>query len=600
VRNRLPLAMCSVALLAGATSCAYYNTFYKARSYYEKATPNAPYVVDKPDPVNVQYFSKSIDYSKKVVSDYPKSKWVDDAYLLWAKGLLGKEDPTQTMNMLSDFPTRFPKSSLQNQALFYLGVGGRKSHKYPEALAALDEFLRKNPKHDLAPYAYLEEARVLTAMGRNTEAATAVTQLLERFPRYRGRELAQSMRGDALLAAGQTERARADFHALGTRATSDEDRFNYLLREADSFEAARQYEPEMALLKEALAHESEPQLAPVAPILTTQTAAGALPGQAPPTPVGPVYLPPTPSTERWGRLMVRIGTVHLLAGRKDDALDAYRRVVNPFAQMALGTEAQYRVGLVYETAADDFEAARAEYGKVAHSGSNSPYAVQASQRLANLERLSQVRASTGTDSVGKEAEASFMRAELFLFQNDKPERSLEEYSKVAKEFPGTAWAGKALNAEAWVLRHKLDRAAQADSLLWVVVREYPRTDAQLNARDYLEAVGAVVPDSMIHPPEVTVPPDTGLTLTAPPATNDSLGIRRAMRIDSLRTLFRGGGEPSPAPAPYLGPPAPATSVHVPADSTRARLPAGTGVPPDTTRGVSPRIAPTDSSGTKRK
>jgi tetratricopeptide (TPR) repeat protein len=593
VRNRVYLVTCSVALLLAVTSCAYYNTFYKARSYYDKATPGVPYVVGKPDPATVQYFTKSIDYSKKVISDYPKSKWVDDAYLLWAKALIGREDPTQTMNMLSEFPARYPKSGLQAQALFYLGVGGRKSRKYPEALTALDEFLRKYPKNDLAPYAYLEQARVLSAMGRNPEAADAVTKLLDRFPRYKGRDLAQSMRADALLASGDTQRARADYHALGSRAESDEERFTYLLKEADCLEAARQYEPEMALLKEALAHEAQPQLAP-GTTTPTQTTINQLPGQPPPPPVGPVYQPPTPSTERWGRLMLRIGTVHLLAGRKDDALDAYRRVSTPFSQHVLGTEAQYRVGLVYETAADDFEAARAEYGKVARAGGSSPYAVQAAQRLTNLERLNQLRAGGG-DSLSKQAEAGFMQAELYLFQNNKPERSLEEYSKVAQQFAGTSWAGKALNAQAWVLRNKLDRAREADSLLWVVVREYPRTEAQLNARDYLEAVGAVVPDSMIHPPEVIAPPDTGQALTPPPTGLDSLGIRRAtMRLDSLRTLFR--GEPVPAPPPYIGPPAPMTGVHVPADSTRSHVPLGS--PTDSTSKIPPLTAPPDTSRIK--
>jgi hypothetical protein len=41
------------------------------------------------------------------MAQYPKSKWVDDAYLMWAKALLGKDDPIQTVNMLQDFGTRF-------------------------------------------------------------------------------------------------------------------------------------------------------------------------------------------------------------------------------------------------------------------------------------------------------------------------------------------------------------------------------------------------------------------------------------------------------------------------------------------------------------
>ena len=610
MRSRLHLLVCGMLVLLGASSCAYYNTFYKARSYYEKGTPNSPYVVDKPDPVLAQNFSKSIDYSKKVISDYPKSKWVDNAYLLWAKALLGKEDPTQTMNMLSDFSTRFPKSKLQPQALFYLGVGGRKSRKYPEALAALDDFLRKYPKNDLAPYAYLEQARVLSAMGRNQEAAAAASKLLDRFPKNKGRDLAQSMRADALLAAGDPEHARVDYHALGARAESDEDRFTYLLKEADCLEAARQYDPELALLKDALSHESEPQLAPVTPPSQPPPGAPNLSLPQPTTSIGPVYQAPTPSTERWARLMIRIGTVHLLAGRKDDALDAYRRVAGPFPSHPLGVEAQYRVGLVYETAADDFEAARAEYDKVARSGGTSPYAVQASQRLANLEHLNQLRSGAGGDSLAKAAEADFMKAELYLFQNNKPERSLEEYENVARKFHGTGWAGKALNAEAWVLRRKLDRPHEADSLLWVVVRDYPRTEAQLDARDSLEAAGATVPDSMIHPPEnfAISSADTGRALTRPPAGLDSLGLRRASaRLDSLRTLFR--GEPTPAAPPYIGPPAPAAAVHVPADSTRTIPPSPApadstrAIPPppapaDTTRVIPPKVAPPDTSGAR--
>src|SRR5215831_6895209 len=112
-------AVASALLVATTTSsCAYYNTMYLAKRCYERATPNAPYVVDKPDPAAVGNFSKSIDYSKKLIADYPKSKWVDDAYLLWARSLLGRDDPIGTVNMLKDFPTRYPRSPLKDNALF--------------------------------------------------------------------------------------------------------------------------------------------------------------------------------------------------------------------------------------------------------------------------------------------------------------------------------------------------------------------------------------------------------------------------------------------------------------------------------------------------
>src|SRR6185436_18782511 len=128
VRLRRPLLQAGtiVALAAVTTSCAYYNTFYLARKYYDRATSGQPYLPDKADASTIPNFNKAIDYSKKLLASYPKSKYVDDAYLLWARSLIAKEDPIQTVNMMKDFPTRYPQSSLKDEAIFYLGVAARR------------------------------------------------------------------------------------------------------------------------------------------------------------------------------------------------------------------------------------------------------------------------------------------------------------------------------------------------------------------------------------------------------------------------------------------------------------------------------------------
>src|SRR5262245_23395821 len=492
----------AILLLASTTSsCAYYNTFYLARRYYDRATPNMPYVADKPDPTAVANFNKSIDYSKKLIAEYPKSKWVDDAYLLWARSLLGRDDPIGTVNMLKDFRTRYPRSSLKDDALFYLGVGDRKARMHTDALAALDEFIKEAPKSDLMPYALIERARVLTALDRPGEAAASAGQMLEKYPKSAQHDRAMVLRGDAFLDQGDYRRARTDYRELQKRAQTDDDRFNYLLKEADWLESARRYDDELALLRDAQSHEQEPQLT-----------GGVTVNQA--------------SADRWGRLTLRIGTAEVLAGRKQPALDAYQRVVNQLPRSLLAAEAQYRIGYAYEILTDDFETARSEYAKVQTVAAGSAFIAQANQRQNNLQRLIQYRAGAGPDSVGKKAEAGLMLAELYLFQLDKPERALEEYRKLSQANPGTAYAGKALNAEAWVLRNKLHREAEADSVLWTVVRGYPKTEAQVDARDYLERKGVEVPPNLIQLPEkpLLASADT-TTLTQPPVRADSLGIR---------------------------------------------------------------------------
>ncbi len=520
-----------------ASSCAYYNTYYLARKYYEKATLGEPYIPDKPDAAAVGNFNKSIDYSKKLLGSYPKSKWVDDSYLLWARALIGKDDPIQTVNMLRDFNTRYPDSPLKPDALFYLGVGSRKSRMYTEALAAFDDFLKQAPKHPLVPYALLERSGLLLTLNRPAEAAAAAGAVLDQFPRSKLTGRALLMRAQALLAQGEHDRARADYHLLGARALTDDERFDYLLKEAECLEAARRYDDELALLQSAAGHEQEPDR--------------PTPGSAQATTV-----PVTPSNERWGKLMLRIGAVDMLAGRTDQALDTFHRVVDGFPRTALAAEGQYRIGYTYEIAADDFEHARAEYGKVAANAPSSQFATQAGLRLASLDRLAQYRSGAGADSVGKKAEAGFLLAEQYLFQLDKPDRALEQYRTLAHDYSGTAYAGKALNAQAWVLRNKYLQKDAADSILWVVVRNYPKTEAQLDARDYLERFGHTVPSDLIQPPDPPRPTaaDTA-RLTPPPARLDSLGVRRRTTpLDSLMKIgiIRAGEAPAgPATAPSI-------------------------------------------------
>jgi TolA-binding protein len=563
--------MLSWLLLVAAlgSSCAFYNTYYLARRYYDRASEGKPYPAEKPDPGTAQNYSRSIDYAKKLIANYPKSKWVDDAHLLWARALLGRDDPRQTVNMLQDFPTRYPNSPLKDEALFYLGVGYRQSRKYTEAVTAFDDFLKRQPKHELAPYAWLERSRALMSLQRPDEAAQSATQLLERFPKSELEPRALAERAEALLAQGSHAAARGDFHLLGRRSRTDQERFEYLLREADALEAARQYDAELTLLRDALSHERAPAVADTSAQIANLQQTGA---------------------DRYGRLMIRIGTVEALQGRRAEALRSYGSVVSLYPRTPLAAEAQYRIGYVYETLADDFGTARGEYAKVrTHSGS-SAFAAQAQLRLNNLERLAQFR-TAGGDTVAKQAEAGFLLAEQYLFELGKPDRAITEYRRIARQFPGTPWAAKAMNAEAWVLRRKYQRPGEADSILWHVVRNYPATEAQLAARDYLEYAGHVVPTDLIRLPEPAPapPPDTARALTPIP---ESLRFPQLGREDSLARVFMrdqvsrlpGHFPPGSRPDSLFLPPAQRDTLVAPFPRDTARTPA----PRDTARTPAPR------------
>ncbi|NOT33539.1 MAG: tetratricopeptide repeat protein [Candidatus Eisenbacteria bacterium] len=522
--NATALAAAALALVI-LSSCAYYNTFFLARRNYNNATNGLPYAVDKGGSSAltqsgttanvVPQYNKAIDYSKKVMGVYAKSKWVDDAYLMWAKSLIGKDDPGQAIELLEEFPLRYPESSLRREAAFYRALALRHSRKYATSLGAFDDFLASAPKHDLTPYAHLERSRVLLSLDRPLDAAEAASRVVEGWPKHLLRERALQARAEGLLTGRQTDKARADFAELGRRADNDDDRFTFLLREVDCYEAARDWNGALGLLRGAIGYEREPAL------VDTAAATAGFGGTS------------NRQAERWGRLKLRIGTVLAQSGNRDGALESFNDVIARYWRQPLAAEAQFRVGYVFETVADDFERAREEYGKVRLQSPSSSFVGQASQRDAQLARLAQYRNSTGSDSSVRIAEAALMRAELYLFQLDKPDRALEEYSKLASDLKGTPWEAKAMTAEAWVLRNKLDQPKRADSLWWEVVRHHPETEAQLAARDYLEESGIQVPDSLIKLPPVPSHADTVKDLLPPPAPTPTAMDRRQMMADSL-------------------------------------------------------------------
>ncbi len=604
-------ALVTLALLA--SSCAYYNTFFLARKYYFKATNGAPYEVDRVGSAQAQNYSKSIDYCKKLLAQYPKSKWVDDAMLLWGRSLIGRDDPLQTINMLQDFVTRFPKSDQRAEATFFLGLAYRSARRFTQSVESFDTFLTAWPKHALVPYAHLERAHALVALGRYSEAAGDATIILERFPKSDLVDKARLQRAEALFKNEDFDKARDDYRVIGARATSDADRFNFLMREADCLEAARHYDDELSLLRGELSHVPAPAA------LAPASNAGNMPA-------GTRILPGAPSgtrnvnyvaEEAYGRLTLRIGTALMLAGRLPQALEQYDHVLKDYPKTVLGAEAQYRIGYAWETVGDDFDRAVAEYGKVRDQFGTTQYSQQAQARADDLGRIMQYRSGAGADSLEKKAEAGFLTAERYLFELKRPDRALTEYADVVAKYPGTAVAGRALNAQAWVLSRKLDRPREADSLFWKVVHEYPATEAQIAARDYLEAEGQTVPDSLIvlpAPPKPTAA-DSARALTPIPVQTPPIGSlpgRAPALADSLRRMPGGprdprtylapGANPDSLPAMPGGPLRPGTMPGVePADSlgTRHGLFAPAAAPAPATSPAAPATPDTSRRGAGR-
>lgn len=549
---RLARLVCALLLLGGLASCAYYNTFYLARKYYFRATLGEPYELDREGATQRQNYTKSADYSKKVLGVYPKSKWVDDAWLLWARALLGTDDPLKAVSMLQEFQTRFPNSDLRPDAEFFLGLAYRAARKNELAVASFEAFLGMAARHELAPYAWYERSRALMSLQRYEEAANSAGEVLTRYPRHVMVDRALRQRAEARFQQQAWDGAREDFRTLGSRALTDAERLAFLLREVDCLESKRDYAAAREVLEDTRSHVPPPP--PPPPVLRVGANANATAQQYQQFQQAQQQQFPTAiaaGQDSYGRLTLRMGGVELLAGDVDKAVSYFKAVIQDYPRTALAAEAQFRIGFAYETGADDFKQARAEYQRVREQTGTSQFSQQAQSRMDNLERIEAFRSASGQDSVERKSEARFLMAEHYLFNLGRPERALEEYRAIADSLPGTSVAGRALVAQGWLLARRLDRAAEADSLFWLVVRRYPATEAQMAARDYLELAGTPVPESLIVPPkglEKRILPETR-RLPSPPSSTPRLGTTPAAPVDPASVRYGPGAKPGTPGAP---------------------------------------------------
>lgn len=120
-----------LVLLVASAGCAYYNTFYLAKKYYREGTKaQEKSLTDAPTPEAAIKFDLVIRQCNKVLTEYSKSKYVDDASYLLGAALYGKGDYDNAIEKLADFQTKFPKSPFAADARFTEGLSRYRRKEY--------------------------------------------------------------------------------------------------------------------------------------------------------------------------------------------------------------------------------------------------------------------------------------------------------------------------------------------------------------------------------------------------------------------------------------------------------------------------------------
>jgi TolA-binding protein len=555
-----------IVLLVTFTGCAYYNTFYLAkRSFRDGQKAQERSVVDTPAPDAMQKYDVTIRQCAKILVDYPKSKWVDDALYYMGAAMYGKGDYPGAIKKFGELRATVPKSPFVPESKLVEALALYRRKEYVEAQTMFREVEVQYPdlKRKWELYYYGAECEVGL---RNYPAALAwYKRAVETAGKKRRRADALRRMGDAFYASAKFDSAQVvyaqglKYEEVGTR------RLDLALKRGDALEQIKRYDEALAFYQS--------------------------------------WKPFAVNERREAEFQIRIYGVMALLGRTNEAIEGYKALATQFPHTPIAFEAQFRLGYLHESLGD-FDSAGREYDKLKDEGGYSEFLLQGRRRSANLSTIKQYRTTLQSDTAQARPRAAFLLAELYYFQIEKIDSALIRYELVERNFPLSPFAPKAAFARLWILTHDMRDTTAAAALTDSIVSRYRKTRYAESSlylwRRWSGATDArtALLDSMLANPDTTIArerveellearlqataqQDSAKAPVVAPAMTPAEEARRDSLAAYTRALYKAQREGKPAPPP------PPPIVPRPAEADTARTSAPPPARPDTTSTAPP-------------
>jgi TolA-binding protein len=419
-----PRFLVPAALLCFA-GCAYYNTFYLAKRYYKDAQKEQEKsVAGTFAPGASTRYDQVIRQCTKVITEYPKSKWVDDALYLMGASLYGKGDYAGAIRRLDELETKFPKSPFIADARVVKGLALFRRKDYDAADSVLVGLSNEYPKHKQRWEIYFYEGESRAAQRDYPGALPWYRRAVGAAGERREKSEALRRMGDALIESDRMDSAQMVYG----EALKVEERTGTLidiaLKRTDALRNLKRYDEAANF-------------------------------------IGP-WRADAASENREGEVLLRIYELQGLQGHPKDAIKGYQELIEHYPNTNVAFEAQFQIGYLYETALNDLDAAGREYDKMKTMGNNQ-FALQATRRSQSLATLKQFQAQVAADTSGASARSAFRLAEVYYFELGKTDSALVQYEHVETQYPRSVYAPKSAYARLWIAAY--DRGDTTGAML---------------------------------------------------------------------------------------------------------------------------------------
>jgi TolA-binding protein len=451
VRRGKFIAALVLSIIAGTniiSGCAYYNLFYNAKKSFREAEAGPRTPEGKASRPTMDIYDKVIEKCELLITNYPKSRYVDDAVLLMGKSFYAKEEYDLAIVKFEELQTNFPKSHWNEEGQLYLAKSYIDSGASASAVPVLEALYQAKPKGRFAQEVLLLLGTTSIGMGDEPDAVKYLEILADRYPRSLLRLDADIEMAELYTKRGEYEKALVLYTKLSRVQLSKENTIRYLDKLSVLYLEMAKYDEALETVHKLRNYVLDPEMVASKMLLEGKAYAGI--------------------------------------GATEKAVDSYQSVVAGYPKTAHSAEAYFRLGEIYQDELDSLNVAREKYDEVSREWPNSPFATDAIRRSVSIVKFQRLQASVDQGDAQQKATANFELAEAELLQFNDHEKALTGYQGVLNDYPTSDVAPKAAYAIAYIYQRILGDKTKAEAAYRRLLRDYPGSQQAEYARKYFE------------------------------------------------------------------------------------------------------------------
>ncbi len=349
--------------------CAYFNTFYNAKVYYQDAEKIRIQKEGESIPISaIDKYGKVIEKCKKVLKDHPDSKYVSNAHLLMAKARFFRGDYTLALEDLKRVGD-IKKRKIIEEAQYWEALCNWKIGKSNLATNQLESLLEISKSNTIKSKCYLS----LSEIYREFSETEKMVSYLNQAAKF------SSDRAEKALIYGRL--AEIAFNKEDFQASLEGYRnlISYSLSKDKIEDANLQILKIMRLTKDYNAAEKK-----VKSLLLDEKFKGIA-----------------------GDLELELVQLYRAQGDSEEIESRLNTIVNRYQKTSVSAEAYYQLGQIYSSTLWDLSKAKEYFSLVSKESSKSIFVPMANSRISAIDTYNDIKKDLETHQSLKKIENEF-------------------------------------------------------------------------------------------------------------------------------------------------------------------------------------------------